>query len=237
MFKKTIAFYGCSHTHGMMNIDKQYNYVKYLSEQYPQYRFLNFAYRGSSVLFQLYCLQCALKVNPPIDHHIFQLTTSGRMTFWPDKFKPVKALRHHSTNYWQFDFIEDMHIHVYSHKFPLSHFSASGQRSRPLSSDSIEHHMLYNFGELYYYYLTDDHADIEYKVLSNYASKHVDYIFVQRPIAPNALNISIPCVENCLTQQELVKFWYKAGDTHFTKQGHIWEGEWLIEQLKYKNIF
>ncbi|MBR19693.1 MAG: hypothetical protein CMA64_06060 [Euryarchaeota archaeon] len=76
-------FFGCSWT-GLTSV----NYVQELAKLEPDHNFYNWAVQGSSISMSTFLLeQVKRKFKTPNNYFIFQVTNTGRVTWWDDEYK------------------------------------------------------------------------------------------------------------------------------------------------------
>ena len=202
-----IAIFGCSYTHGLPEIENGISWVKILSTKYPNIQFDNYAFMGSSVLFQINLFK---QLKFKYDKIIFQITTPGRITYWLSDKKEFLNHRTIINNYSYFNYsLEDIQVVTPA---IINQFKLSSPFWKTDKGKS-------QYAQLHYGKLNYELIDCEHEIYQDYVKANTDFCFTQKNI-----------VEEC--NKDFKKDW--AG--HFYTDGHKWQADWVESHCKEKGI-
>ena len=210
-----VAIFGCSYTHGVPEIDNGVSWVKILSEKHKDIEFDNYAFMGSSVLFQLNLFK---RVKHLYDKTLFQITTPGRITYWRSNNKNFLNRRIQQDNYSFFDYnsIDDVQVvtpGILKNINWTSSFWKTDKQKR-------------KYAQLHYSRFNQELMYDEYEIYVEYIKQHSDFCFLHHPFI---YDMGIPSIRS---NKETENFTCD-GFGHFKKDGHKWQAAWV---KKYINI-
>jgi hypothetical protein len=218
-----IATFGCSWTHGLGNIDNHYNWPKFISEENLEWQVDNYAVGGSSISFQLYCLNKALEYNN-YDKIIFQFTTPGRLTYFPHDYNVFNHHVNYTNNYRMFDMDNGF--------YRVLNCITMGHVLLPQSDRFWTTKEKYNLMRAYYGTIPKEIYRTEYKAIVEYIASRVDLCFFHNEdiLKFNTFPIVREEVKNFGGEKLLQRFIVDEGE-HYNQEGCKWVGNWVLDRL------
>ena len=212
-----IATFGCSWTHGLLEVDDGYGWPWALAERHPDWEIENFALAGSSLSFQVLLLDDLLKNGHEYDRIVFQITAPMRVTYFDDEYDYGKYLYRPIPNYRKFDLTGDIY-----HKFVCI---TSGHLALDRKHSFWRHpYKKYDFAQTYYTYVNKNINRVEYRALVNYVKDRVDFLYFHHEDVCGIGGIPV-AMEELGTQ-------YVADDGgHFNREGCKVLSEWIESHI------
>lgn len=207
-----LATFGCSWTHGILEINNGYSWPKAVAEL-TGWQVDNFSLAGSSLSFQTYLLDDVLK-NDDYDKIIFQITTPHRLTYFDDKCNYGKYLKK-DNNYRHLDITGD----IYRNFICVT----PGHMSLNDTDDFWKYPDKFTFANMHYKYTSKNIVKTEYNALIEYLKNKVDFLYFHNE------NNSI---DNVPVLMDIVGDKFVADNgKHFNKLGSKWVANWILENI------
>jgi hypothetical protein len=218
-----IATFGCSWTHGVGAIDKHFNWPLALSKLRPEWYIDNYALGGSSLSFQLYCYNKAIKHND-YDKVIFQFTNPGRLTFFPEDHEVFDGHINFTKNYKMFDISDGFYRNI--------NCITMGHTSLPKNNSFWTSKEKYNLMKAYYSTMPKEIYRAEYRAMVEYAEKRSSLCFFHNEdvLKLNRYPVINQEVINNGSKDMLDSFIADEGE-HYNKAGCEWIANWVLEKI------
>ena len=221
-----IATFGCSWTHGVPGIDDHYSWSQSISKHH---QIDNYAIGGSSLSFQVYCFNKVLKYEN-YDKVIFQFTTPGRLTYFPNDYDVFIHHKRYTKNYSMFS-MEDG-------SYRTLNCITKGHSALPKHHDFWTSKEKYDLMKAYYSTVPYEIYGTEYRALVEYIAPRVDLCFFHNedPFSYSGTTgfKKYPVMHNEVRKsggQELLDSFIADEGDHYNKQGSDWVANWVLENI------
>lgn len=206
-------FFGCSWT-GWHN-----NYVQELAKLEPNHNFYNWAVKGSSINISTFLLeQVKKKFTTPNNYFIFQVTNSGRVTWWDDNYK-----KWWDDNYKHYLIPEKQTDNYYRTKHRDINngiVGGFGATSCPIVTAK-------KYQEEYFRWTSRSTMKHDHKIHCHYAKNNSNFMFFHRShSAPKEFKDDF-IVEDVLGKKRYQELCNQGDGSHFGLEGSQWQAKWL----------
>lgn len=218
-----IATFGCSWTHGVGTVDKNYSWPEAISETSKDLYVHNYALGGSSLSFQVFCLEEVLR-HESYDKIIFQFTVPGRLTYFEEDYDVLQWHRNYTGNYSRFNYDEGMYKYV--------NCITMGSTALPSNDSFWTTKEKYNLMKSYYRTMPKEIYRTEYKAMVEYIENRVDLCFFHNEdiLKFNKFAVLNEEVKQKGGQKLLDSFIADSGE-HYNRQGCQWVADWVLEKI------
>jgi hypothetical protein len=210
---------GCSFTADMImngNKDHRDSWPRQLAKLMPEHTIINAAMGATSVAHSMWVMELFNQSGMQLDKIIFQVTNSGRLTFYNDLVRNLNII----------DFLQKETDNYMTFKLPI-------EKVLPINMGLINHtnsklklnKRLVDFAEQFYSVVDDYHFDLERRVQVEFISNRADIVFYH--VTSNT--DSRMCIQDILGNTQFNNYVMDNG-MHFGPEGIAWQAS-FIEKL------